>query len=332
MKIETGEQLLEAMRDYQIPCILAAAADLGVFENLVATPDSSDALAERLHCDLRAVTILLDALTAIGILSKEAGQYRVPDRLAPFVQENSEQSILPMLRHQATCLRRWARLPWTVQGGTPAAPGPSVRGDAADHASFIEAMHVVSREVAGPLVREICPDKVRCVLDLGGATGSWTLAWLDAAPEATAILFDLPDVLPLAQRRIATSPHADRVRLVAGDFYTDPLPTGADLVWVSAIIHQNSREQNRALFQRIAAAVAPGGRVYIRDIVMAPDHTRPPAGALFAVNMLTATQAGNTYALAEVRQDLETASFTDVELVRQHEAMHSVVRARAPHA
>ena len=115
---------------------------------------------------------------------------------------------------------------------------------------------------------------------------------------------------------------------MAGDFYTDPLPSGADLVWVSAIIHQNSPTQNRQLYARIAQAIQPGGWVYIRDIVLDESRTAPVAGAMFAVNMLTATKSGNSYTLEEMESDLTGAGFTHVELVRRDEGMHSVVRAQ----
>ncbi len=108
----------------------------------------------------------------------------------------------------------------------------------------------------------------------------------------------------------------------------DDLPTGADVVWVSAIIHQNSPEQNRALFRRVAAALEPRGWIYIRDIVLEPSRTAPVAGALFAVNMLSATEGGNSYSLADIQEALQSAGFVDVELVRRDEGMHSVVRAR----
>ena len=87
------------------------------------------------------------------------------------------------------------------------------------------------------------------------------------------------------------------------------LPAGADLAWVSAIVHQNSRAQNRALFAKVFAALAPGGRIAIRDILMEEDRTRPVAGALFAVNMLVATEGGGTFTFAELREDLEAAGF-----------------------
>ena len=89
----------------------------------------------------------------------------------------------------------------------------------------------------------------------------------------------------------------------------DALPPGADLAWVSAIVHQNTRAQNRALFTAVFEALTPGGRIAIRDILMEEDRTRPVAGALFAVNMLVATQGGGTFTLAELREDLVAAGF-----------------------
>ena len=328
MGIRDGEQILEMMRAYQVPCLFAAAADLDLFEKLAPVPRTAAEVAAAAGCDLRAVTILLDALAAVGVIVKQDEQYSISPELAPFLCEAFPQSVMAMLRHQANCLRRWSRLPWTVHSGKPEYPGPSIRGEDADKASFIEAMHVVSRDVADELVQKIHPGSVRCVLDLGGASGSWTLAWLKAEPQSRAIIFDLPYVIPMARECFATSPFADRVELCAGDFYTDDLPKGADLAWVSAIIHQNSPDQNRALYRRIAAALEPQGWIYIRDIVMEPSRTAPVAGALFSVNMLSATERGNSYCWTEIQEDLQSAGFADVQLVRRDEGMLSIVRAR----
>ena len=76
----------------------------------------------------------------------------------------------------------------------------------------------------------------------------------------------------------------------------------------------------------------PGGRIAIRDILMEEDRTRPVAGALFAVNMLVATEGGGTFTLAELREDLEAAGFAEVALARQDEAMNAIVVAKKPGA
>lgn len=327
MAIESGEELLAMMRGFQVPCVLAAGADLDVFNLLSAAPLGAAEVADRLQCDRRATKILLDALCSIGVLAKSAGRYTLEEKVAPLVVDDSPRSVAPMLRHQANCLRRWSQLPWTVQTGRPTDAGTSVRGPEADQQSFIGAMHAIADAVAGPLIREINPGGFCRVLDVGGGSGTWTIAWLDTDPSVRAILFDLPAVMPLAQERLARCGVAERVELVPGDFYTDLLPRGADLVWLSAIIHQNSRVENRALFRRVAEALEPGGRVLIRDLVMEESRTAPPAGAMFAVNMLVATAGGGTFTLAEIRADLESAGFADVRLIRRDEGMHSVVSA-----
>jgi len=328
MRIQTGEDLLDLMRGFQIPCVLAAAAELDVFNAAAESPVTVQELAVELGCDKRGITILLDALASIGVLVKADANYALASDLVPFLVDSSPQSVTAMLRHQANCIRRWARLPWVVQAGGPAEAAPSIRGAEADHAAFIEAMNVVSILVAEQLVREINPGGFGCVLDIGGASGTWTTSWMHAQPGTRAILFDLPDVIPMARERLDRSGLAERVELVAGDYNKDSLPRGADLVWVSAIIHQNSPSENQSLYGRIAEAIEPGGIVMIRDVVMEESRTAPPMGALFAVNMLGATAGGNTYTLSEIRDDLTSAGFTDVKLVRRDEGMHSVVAAR----
>lgn len=327
MNIQDGEHLLEIMRGYQVSCVIAAAVDLGVFDALTATRTGPE-LAKCAECDERGMTILLDALAALGLIRKEGNRYSLKEQLKPLLLRGAPDSVVPMLHHQACCLRRWTRLPWTIKTGSPDEVGPSLRGKEADQEAFIQAMHVVSRDVAPALIPEICPGGIRCILDLGGASGSWTLAWLENEPGARAIIFDLPHVIPMAISRLSQSPVADRVDYVAGDFYADPLPAGADLVWVSAIIHQNSRGQNRDLYARIAAALEPGGWIYIRDVVLDASRISPVAGALFAVNMLAATEGGNSYTFEEIESDLLEAGFTNVELARRDQGMHSIVRAR----
>ncbi len=326
----TADAILELARGYQESCVLAAAADLDLFTQLAAAESTAAALAEKLQTDPRATTYLLDALAALGLLEKHADRYRVAEDAAALLTNAAPRSVLPMVQHQANCLRRWTRLPWVVRTGRPADSGPSLRGEEADRAAFLEAMNCVSLPLVADIVNALQPLQFRHLLDIGGATGTWTIAFLRAVPTASATIFDLPDAIPLAKRRLLAEGLASRVHLVGGDFYTDPLPRGADLAWLGAIIHQNSPAQNRELYRKIYDALAPGGQVLIRDIIMDSAHTRPFSGALFAINMLTATDAGGTYSFEEVRNDLLSAGFTDPQLVRQGKAMDSLVRAAKP--
>jgi SAM-dependent methyltransferase len=132
----------------------------------------------------------------------------------------------------------------------------------------------------------------------------------------------------MADRRLRAAGLRDRVRLVPGDFTTDPLPAGADLAWVSAIAHQNSRKENQGLFANVFTALAPGGSIVIRDILMDETRTGPLSGALFAVNMLVGTKGGGTFTFGELREDLESAGFRETAVLHKDEGMSSLVVAR----
>jgi SAM-dependent methyltransferase len=324
----SGEELLSLVRGFQPACVLGAAADLDLYEALGADEVDLDEAVRRVRGDPRGVGILLDALAALGLLTKRDGRWSVPPSLRPLMTPGADQSVLAMIQHQANCLRRWSRLAETIRAGEVVGRHPSVRGEEGDRESFIEAMDVINRNAASWLVGEIPRQEFTRLLDVGGASGTWTIAWLAAYPDARATIFDLPPVIPLAESRLTDAGIRDRVELVAGDFYADPLPTGADLAWVSAIVHQNSREQNRDLFRKVFAALAPGGRILIRDIVMDETRTKPTGGAFFAVNMLAATPGGGTFTFAELAEDLAAAGFESAEQLREDEWMHAVVAAR----
>ena len=328
----TAEDILALGRNYQGAAVLAAAADLDLFGALAPAPLTAAALARALQCDLRGLTALLDALVALRLLEKSGSNYALPVGLNAFLTSEGAQSILAMAQHQGHCLRNWAQLGRVVKTGRPAQCMPGVRGEAGDQEAFIGAMHNISAPNADQVIRAVQPLQFRHLLDIGGASGTWTIAFLRACPSAQATIFDLPHVLPMAQRRLAAAGFDQRVKLVAGDFMRDSLPPGVDLAWVRAIVHQNSRAQNRALFTAVFQALTPGGRIAIRDILMKEDRTRPVAGALFAVNMLVATEGGGTFTLAELREDLTTAGFAEVAQARQDEAMNAVVVATKPGA
>jgi hypothetical protein len=324
----TAAQLMEAVRAFQPACVIVAAADLDVFTALDGRPMTALMLAARIGGDPRATTILLDALVALELLEKDRDVYAVSRAVADLLSERSPVNILPGVRHQANCLRRWAQLAQVVRDGQPAARTPSIRGQAADCESFIGAMNTFNIAAAPGIVARLGPLKFQRLLDIGGASGTWTIAFLLAVPEATAVLFDLPDVIPLAEKRLTQAHLIDRVTPVPGDYNFDDLPGGADLAWLSAVAHQNSREQNRMLFAKIHTALAADGALVIRDVVMDVSRTRPRAGALFAVNMLVGTEGGNSYTFSEYRDDLTAAGFTGIELLCQDEGMSSLICAK----
>ncbi len=326
----TGESILEQARGFQGGQALLAAAELGVFEALGDAAKTADELTDALGTDPRATEVLLNALAATGLLIKTGEAFSMPAELVPLLSATDASSVLPMVVHTAGCAHRWDRLADVVRTGRPASDLGGMLGDEAQRRAFIQAMHVAGRGMADRIVAVLDPGRFRRALDVGGASGTYTIALLRAVPDMRVTLFDLPPVIEMARERLEAEGLLDRVDLASGDFHKGPLPGGHDMVLLSAIIHQNSSEQNRQLYRKCLSALDAGGTIVIRDIIMDESHTRPPGGALFAINMLACTEAGGTYSLSEIRADLESVGFVDVELVRQGTWMDGLVVARRP--
>ena len=196
--------------------------------------------------------------------------------------------------------------------------------------AFIGAMHVVSAPLARKTAAVAKAEASQALLDIGGGSGSYTIAFLRAFPDMRATIFDLPEVIEMARERLQEEGLLDRTTLVAGDFHEQDLPAGADLALISAIIHANSPEQNLDLYKKAFRSLAPGGRILIRDHVMEPDRTWPRGGAIFAINMLVGTGGGGTYTYEEIEKDLTTAGFINVRLIQKGEQMDGLVEAFKP--
>jgi ubiquinone/menaquinone biosynthesis C-methylase UbiE len=321
------ENIQHMARGFTRARVLLTAVELDIFTFLAETPLPLVDVVNKLKADLRATTIFLDALVAMELLVKENGQYRTNPEVVNLLTAGLEESILPGLMHTAHLWKTWSQLTDVVLSGGPAT---TLDTDSEDRTTaFIGAMHVGALRIAPEIVKAVEPGAARNFIDVGGGSGSYTIGFLKTTPGMRATLFDLTDVIPMARDRLTDEGLIDRVTLVGGDYNEDNLPAGHDLAFLSAIIHQNSHEQNVALYRNIYSALDPGGRIIVRDYAMDTDRTKPPSGAMFAINMLVNTQGGNSYTFDEIRSGLEEAGFERVKLLQESE-MSSLVEGFRP--
>ncbi len=319
--------VLEEVTSFLKSRVVLSAAELNLFTLLDRQRASANTLAEELECDEMALTRLLDCLVALLLLVKEDGIYWPTERGA-FLSSSHPETELPMVLHLNALWETWSGLTETVKTGTNPKRKPiSERGkDSLKH--FIGAMHVVGLKLSKEIAESYNLSPFKRLLDIGGGSGTYTIAFLEKNSEMTAVLFDRPDVIPMAKEKLGAEGLMDRVELVGGDFYDDELPTGCDLALLSAIIHQNSPEQNIELYRKIHRALLPDGKVLIRDHVMDSTRTHPPQGAVFAINMLVGTEGGDTYSFDDIEGALEAAGLEGVKMVRKGERMDCLVEAR----
>ncbi len=323
------EDVMKVARAFMQSRIILTAAELDLFTIIQDSFTSVDKIAERCGCDRRALARVLDCLVTLGLLSKKGEVYALTGEGAAYSSKHPV-SELPMLLHMSRLWVSWSDLTEIVAKGHGSLQKPSKPMDMDGRRAFIGAMHVIGRTLSEDIAGSLDLGGYRKLLDIGGGSGTYTISFLKCNPQLNAILFDLQDVIPMAGERLETEGLLKRVELIAGDFYHDDLPAGCDLALMSAIIHMNSPEQNLALYRKAYRALDPGGMLLIRDHIMDESRTRPPEGAMFAINMLVNTPGGDTYTFPEVEQGLTDAGFTNVRLLRSGEKMDCVVGAVKP--
>jgi len=308
------DDLMESIRAYQASRILLTAVELDVFTAAARAeaPADAAALARALTTDSRATAVLLDALVALGLLTKHDGAYANTPTASRFLVAGAKDDATMALRHNLSLWETWSDLTEVVRQGHPIRHEQmAARGDTWT-TPFIAAMHKNASLRAPMVVRAVGVEGVWRLLDIGGGSGAYSIAFAQASPTLEAEVFDLATVVPIAQRHVAEAKLADRVKVRVGDLRHDDFGSGFDLALLSAICHMLGPTENRDLFRRTFAALAPGGRLAVQDHVMTPDKTAPRSGALFAVNMLVGTPTGGTYSEAEYGSWLHEAGFGKV--------------------
>jgi SAM-dependent methyltransferase len=295
---------------FQRSRVLLTAYELELFTVLQDEERTSAEVAEALGTDRRATDRLMNALVALGLIETREGRFaNTPEGAALLVKGRPGYMALG---HTGHLWSAWSRMTEAVRRGR-GGPRPEA-GDRGEDwlRAFIAAMHDRGRQTAPGTVRLLDLSNVSRVLDVGGGSGVFSMAFVRAASGISAVVFDLPPVLPLTRSYVETEGFSGRITTMAGDYLRDDLPAGFDLVFLSAVIHSNPPSENAALLRKAAAAVREGGQVVVVDWIMNEDRTEPAVGALFSLNMLVGTGAGDTYTEAEVRGWMTAAGLSAV--------------------
>lgn len=307
----TREQIRSIAYAFQESRILLTAHELGLFTALGNGRHTSAGIASLIGTDPRATDRLMNALCAMGLLTKENGRFSNSPAARDCLVSDSP-GYLGGLMHTVHLWDTWTTLTEAVRRGTSVPlRGAGGRGEGWLQA-FIAAMHDRAVRQAPAVVGQIDLSGVSRILDVGGGSGAYAMAFVRANAGISATVFDLPDVLPLTRTYIEREGLSQRVTTAPGDYLKDTLGKDFDLVFLSAIIHSNSPQENAELILKCARALRPGGRVVVQDFIMDEERLTPSHGAIFALNMLVGTESGDTYTEAEVSGWMTAAGLSGV--------------------
>ena len=296
---------------FQRSQVLFTALEGGVFP-LLEERRSSEEVAQCLGWDGRGTRMLLDALVGLKLLEKEEGKYWNSEMASECLVPGAPLDQTHILRHKANGWAAWSQLPEVIRTGKPAKREPRTGETLRD---FICGMQDIAKESAKGILDIVDLSIYKNMLDVAGGPGTYMLTFLAAHPQMAGTLFDLPEVIPIAQEQAEKAGMLERVRFAPGDLTQDTLGTGYDLILLSNIIHSFSEEQNAALVKKCFDALLPGGRLIIKDFLLEPGRTGSSFAMMFALQMMLHTEGGDTYTTEQVCNWTDAAGFDVGRLV-----------------
>lgn len=284
---------------------LLAAVETGLFDTL---PASADSAAARASTHPRTTLELLEALTALGLLTRSENTFDLHPSARPYLTSSSTTSLLPALRFNSQMYQLWAHLPNTLRTGQPSAPPTAHLGsDPVRTRHFVLGMHSRALALMPTLLPHLDLSGAHTLLDVGSGPGTLSRLLCAKYPQLHATCMDLPAVTAAAAELTATHPTAPRITHLPANYLTDPLPPGPfNAVIYCGALHQHSPAQAQPLIHRLAAALSPTGTLHLIDFFRDAEGTQP-FPALFALNMSLLSPTSHTHSISEATSYLTHA-------------------------
>ena len=317
-----ARELFDLVAGFVYSQVLLACVRLDLFELLAAGPVGEAELGERLRLGAEGLDRLLGAAAALELVERRSGGRVALGRLgAPLV---GNRAVTSMVEHHATL---YADLNDPVallrREGRPAMAGywpyAAVDGAPAALSSERVAEYSALMSASQPLVTQEVLDAYRfdrhtVLLDVGCGEGSFVTAVAAQAPRLQLMLFDLPAVVERARLKLEQAGLAARASTFGGDFFSDELPRGADIVSLVRVCFDHPDERVLKLLKAVRRALPDDGCVLLAEPMSEVTGVEAMGDAYFGFYLL-AMGRGRPRSAAHLSRLLEQAGFAPARSV-----------------
>jgi demethylspheroidene O-methyltransferase len=317
-----ARQLFDLCAGFVYSQVLLACVQLRVFEILSEGPQTAASLSGRLSLSPEAAERLLRAAASLRLLEHRGeGRFGLAALGAAVV---GNPGIAAMISHHPllyadlldpVALLREQRQRTELAQYWPYAGAARPESLADDHVAAYSSLMSASQSLIADQVLDAYPlERHRILLDVGGGDGTFLAAAAARVPPLRGMLFDVPAVAERARARFATRGLSERTQVFGGDFFSDPLPEGADVVSLVRVVHDHDDDRALVLLRAVRRVVPEGGVLLLAEPMSATVGAEPIGDAYFAFYLL-AMGSGRTRTPGELKDLLHTAGFGDVQLV-----------------
>lgn len=294
---------------------LQVAVKLKIFDVMKTRPESLDTICRKARISRTGALVLLDCLSVMGYVRINASRYELTPRAKKYLLSDSSSRLSNMILFSENVFESLLKLDNYVKQGGPKLENLDIFTKD-QWVIFNKAMAEVAsldvKEVIGklPLSR-----KYKKLLDLGGSHGIHSIESCKKVPGLSAEILDLNPTKANAERIIKENKMSKRVKFRAGDFLTDRLGEGYDVVLAFNVIHGLTDSKNEELAKKVYKSINHRGIYVILDQIKEA-RGKSELSRFIPVTMgvmLFNQSGGRTYSLTEVQEWLKTVGFARIE-------------------
>lgn len=293
--------LLRMIEGYRSTAVLHVAARLGIADLLRDGAKDATELAATTQAHGPSLLRLLHGLTVLGIVDEvQPGRFQLTPLGIP-LQKDAPQSLrgTALRSGDETEMRVWGNLFHAVKTGETAfdhvfgmGPFDFLARNHAVSAAFNRSMVASTRQAAPAILAAYDFSRFRNIVDVGGGSGAFVAAILQAHPDMRGVVFDTTAGIEGAPALLEEAGVADRCEIVEGDFFVNELPPGADAYIVKSVIDDWDDDRTVALLKNCRRAIPAHGRLVVIGPVM-PEQVEPSepvhAVVMFDLQMLVSS-------------------------------------------
>jgi predicted O-methyltransferase YrrM len=214
--------------------------------------------------------------------------------------------------HHHHLVESWSQLDQAVKTGKPIRASVSQR-DKGQRKNFNMGMFNLARGLAPRLSNQINISNRQHLIDLGGGPGTYAVYFCLKNHRLKATVYDLPSTQPYAKKIIEKFGLSDRIDFIGGNYLEDGIQGTYDVALLSNILHTEGHENCQMIINKTVAVLEPGGLVVVHDFILDNTMDGPLFPALFSLNMLLGTNAGQSYSEEQIMGMLESAGLKKIE-------------------
>lgn len=293
---------------------IVAAGQLGLFKTLADGPRTIPELARALGASETGVARLVEALAGVGYLERVDGGYANGPAARAWLTPSSPVDFTSLLLWAPTGWPLLGSIDQMVRRGGPERPLYDWLRDHPDKARiFGQYMRAMAQLSVGPMTEMVpIPGGARRLLDLGGSHGLYSFALCRRHPALQAVVYDVSEALVDTEAAIAAEGLAGQVSVQRGDYLSDDIGRGYDIVLCFFLLHNHTENDNRLLLGKVAGALNPGGLAVIYEF----QRSEPPDAFSALYGLLMFMYSGTrVYNGEEISGWLKEAGLGDVRQV-----------------